>query len=179
MNHSLGPHHKMWTTASAPARESTSFQKRFGRRQEQGYTLVALLALMAVLAIRTRRRTFHQTRRNVSVRSKRSFEERKWLRRSVCITLLWQPDLAPASTLYRLPLINFSKAYRSAQRKCKYFVPRRARCSFRVWRAVVGSTTFSANYRFHAFGHAVRRKRPAPLLMTNNSNRQNKIWRQS
>jgi type II secretory pathway pseudopilin PulG len=51
MNHSIGPHHKMWTTASEAVRASTNHRNRLGHRQEQGYTLVALMALMAVLAI--------------------------------------------------------------------------------------------------------------------------------
>ena len=51
MNHRVGPHHKMWTSDSrllrAPIRVGAGSQ----RPGERGYTLVALLALMTVLAL--------------------------------------------------------------------------------------------------------------------------------
>lgn len=51
MNHSVGPHHKMWTSTSRPSGEQTAHGSRSKPRREEGYTLVALLALMTVLAL--------------------------------------------------------------------------------------------------------------------------------
>lgn len=50
MNYSNGPHHKMWSVA----RKSNTCTLKFGTSTqcgEEGYTLVALLALMTVLAL--------------------------------------------------------------------------------------------------------------------------------
>jgi type II secretory pathway pseudopilin PulG len=51
MNHKVGPHHKMWTSVSMISRTPKSLQPRISRPAEAGYTLVALLALMTVLAL--------------------------------------------------------------------------------------------------------------------------------
>jgi type II secretory pathway pseudopilin PulG len=51
MNHSLGPHHNMWTKLHVSLRLPRSLKSGSDRRFERGYTLVALLALMTVLAI--------------------------------------------------------------------------------------------------------------------------------
>ena len=51
MNHRVGPHHKMWTRSSLPLRASVAPQGSSKHRREDGYTLVALLALMTVLAL--------------------------------------------------------------------------------------------------------------------------------
>lgn len=51
MNHSVGPHHKMWTKLNVSLRLPSSLSSGSDRRFERGYTLVALLALMTVLAI--------------------------------------------------------------------------------------------------------------------------------
>jgi type II secretory pathway pseudopilin PulG len=51
MNHRVGPHHKMWTRRSEPFGASAAAQRGLQRRGESGYTLVALLALMTVLAL--------------------------------------------------------------------------------------------------------------------------------
>lgn len=47
----VGPHHKMWTSVSNDLTVSPTRQGVSARRSEDGYTLVALLALMTVLAI--------------------------------------------------------------------------------------------------------------------------------
>jgi len=51
MSHRVGPHHKMWTRNSVSLRASIARQGSLKRRREEGYTLVALLALMTVLAL--------------------------------------------------------------------------------------------------------------------------------
>lgn len=51
MNHRVGPHHKMWTRAFAKLRVSVASPGGSEQRREGGYTLVALLALMTVLAL--------------------------------------------------------------------------------------------------------------------------------
>ena len=51
MNLRVGPHHKMWTRRLVTLRTSTAGQGAPDRRREEGYTLVALLALMTVLAL--------------------------------------------------------------------------------------------------------------------------------
>jgi len=51
MSHRVGPHHKMWTRNSVPLRVSDGRRGRSQQRREGGYTLVALLALMTVLAL--------------------------------------------------------------------------------------------------------------------------------
>lgn len=51
MNHRVGPYHKMWTRSSVPLRASAPRQVSLKQRREDGYTLVALLALMTVLAL--------------------------------------------------------------------------------------------------------------------------------
>lgn len=51
MNHRVGPHHKMWTRAFAKLRGSVVSPGGSEQRREGGYTLVALLALMTVLAL--------------------------------------------------------------------------------------------------------------------------------
>ncbi len=51
MNHSIGPHHKIWT--NGPRRVTAPIPPAgvHYRRSEAGYTLVALLAMMTVLAL--------------------------------------------------------------------------------------------------------------------------------
>ncbi len=51
MNHRVGPHHNMWTSASVRLSASTADQQGSLEPREAGYTLVALLALMTVLAL--------------------------------------------------------------------------------------------------------------------------------
>ena len=51
MNHRVGPHHNMWTRSSASLGASAARQGSSKRPREDGYTLVALLALMTVLAL--------------------------------------------------------------------------------------------------------------------------------
>jgi type II secretory pathway pseudopilin PulG len=51
MNHRVGPHHKMWTSASETVGASADGQRGSHHPREEGYTLVALLALMTVLAL--------------------------------------------------------------------------------------------------------------------------------
>jgi type II secretory pathway pseudopilin PulG len=51
MNHRGGPHHKMWTNALVALRTPIAAGRRLSRPAEEGYTLVALLALMTVLAL--------------------------------------------------------------------------------------------------------------------------------
>ena len=51
MNLRVGPYHKMWTRSSVPLRASAPRQVSLKQRREDGYTLVALLALMTVLAL--------------------------------------------------------------------------------------------------------------------------------
>ena len=51
MNHKAGPHHKMWTSVPVILRTTQVDQRRLSRPAEAGYTLVALLALMTVLAL--------------------------------------------------------------------------------------------------------------------------------
>jgi type II secretory pathway pseudopilin PulG len=51
MNLSVGPHHKIWTRGLATAGGRFVTSRPSKQRQEGGYTLVALLALMTVLAI--------------------------------------------------------------------------------------------------------------------------------
>jgi type II secretory pathway pseudopilin PulG len=46
-----GPYHKMWTTAASKFGGSVLVSCRSASRREEGYTLVALLALMTVLAL--------------------------------------------------------------------------------------------------------------------------------
>ena len=50
-NHKAGPHHNMWTTALALPRTRIGVRASLLRSAEGGYTLVALLALMTVLAL--------------------------------------------------------------------------------------------------------------------------------
>jgi len=51
MNPRVGPHHNMWTSRYATFSASAAGQRGLARRHEAGYTLVALLALMTVLAL--------------------------------------------------------------------------------------------------------------------------------
>jgi type II secretory pathway pseudopilin PulG len=51
MNPRVGPHHKMWTRSSVPLRAFATLEGSLKQRREDGYTLVALLALMTVLAL--------------------------------------------------------------------------------------------------------------------------------
>jgi len=51
MNHRVGPYHKIWTVAARVLKGSLTHVNRSRERREDGYTLVALLALMTVLAI--------------------------------------------------------------------------------------------------------------------------------
>lgn len=51
MNLSVGPHHKIWTRSLATPGARSVASRPSRRRYEGGYTLVALLALMTVLAI--------------------------------------------------------------------------------------------------------------------------------
>lgn len=51
MNHRVGPHHKMWTLRSKPLRAFAGSDRTSNRPREAGYTLVALLALMTILAL--------------------------------------------------------------------------------------------------------------------------------
>jgi len=51
MNHRVGPHHKMWAKALVILSVPIAEGRRFSRPAEAGYTLVALLALMTVLAL--------------------------------------------------------------------------------------------------------------------------------
>ena len=51
MNLRVGPHHKMWTRRLVTLRTLAAGQGSPDRRREEGYTLVALLALMTILAL--------------------------------------------------------------------------------------------------------------------------------
>ena len=51
MNHRVGPHHNMWTNPLLISRKVIASQRAVRRCCEAGYTLVALLALMTVLAL--------------------------------------------------------------------------------------------------------------------------------
>lgn len=51
MNPRGGPYHNIWPRASRPANAYPASSRSADRRREQGYTLVALLALMTVLAL--------------------------------------------------------------------------------------------------------------------------------
>ena len=51
MSPRVGPHHNMWTRRPLPLRASVAGVRSSRQRREQGYTLVALLALMTVLAL--------------------------------------------------------------------------------------------------------------------------------
>ncbi len=51
MNHRVGPHHKMWTRRSEELGRAAAGSGGSEQRREEGYTLVALLALMTVLAL--------------------------------------------------------------------------------------------------------------------------------
>jgi type II secretory pathway pseudopilin PulG len=51
MNHRVGPYHKMWISAPAAFQAVDTRLAAKERDREQGYTLVALLALMTVLAL--------------------------------------------------------------------------------------------------------------------------------
>jgi type II secretory pathway pseudopilin PulG len=51
MNHRVGPYHKMWTSTPAALEAVGTPLSSRERDREQGYTLVALLALMTVLAL--------------------------------------------------------------------------------------------------------------------------------
>jgi type II secretory pathway pseudopilin PulG len=51
MNPSVGPHHKIWTAGSSGVRTPVSYLGSQRRRSQAGYTLVALLAIMTVLAL--------------------------------------------------------------------------------------------------------------------------------
>ena len=51
MNPRVGPHHKMWTKPLPDSSKAIARQRRLKCRSEGGYTLVALLALMTVLAL--------------------------------------------------------------------------------------------------------------------------------
>lgn len=51
MSHSNGPHHKMWTLRSEPLRAFIGRGRTPDQHKEEGYTLVALLALMTILAL--------------------------------------------------------------------------------------------------------------------------------
>ena len=51
MNHRVGPHHNMWTNPWLSPGEAIASQQVVRRCGEAGYTLVALLALMTVLAL--------------------------------------------------------------------------------------------------------------------------------
>ncbi len=51
MNRRSGPYHKMWTRSSVRLKSTAAAQGAFEQRREDGYTLVALLALMTVLAL--------------------------------------------------------------------------------------------------------------------------------
>src|SRR6185312_245593 len=50
-NHKVGPHHNMWTKAFAILRTRIGVRRSLIPSAEGGYTLVALLALMTVLAL--------------------------------------------------------------------------------------------------------------------------------
>lgn len=51
MNLSQGPHHNIWTSETSVFEAELVGTRRLDRRREAGYTLVALLALMTILAI--------------------------------------------------------------------------------------------------------------------------------
>jgi len=51
MNHRVGPYHNIWTAPDLGARRHSSTVKPSVRSSEEGYTLVALLALMTVIAL--------------------------------------------------------------------------------------------------------------------------------
>ena len=51
MNHKAGPYHKIWAKLAKLSRPTITCQTSPERRTESGYTLVALLALMTVLAL--------------------------------------------------------------------------------------------------------------------------------
>ena len=51
MNRRVGPHHNIWTSGSVQCAALPGTPARLMRRREGGYTLVALLALMTVLAL--------------------------------------------------------------------------------------------------------------------------------
>ena len=51
MNHSVGPDHNMWTNSTSALSSRNPGEKTLSRHAERGYTLVALLALMTILAL--------------------------------------------------------------------------------------------------------------------------------
>lgn len=51
MNHRSGPHHKIWASASGLVKASQGSTATASSHREAGYSLVALLALMTVLAL--------------------------------------------------------------------------------------------------------------------------------
>src|SRR6266478_9926480 len=51
INHSVGPYHNIWTERSSTPGVRSSVRQSLCRHNESGYTLVALLALMTVLAL--------------------------------------------------------------------------------------------------------------------------------
>jgi type II secretory pathway pseudopilin PulG len=51
MNHRVGPHHKMWTRRARTLKAAAASLGASEQGREGGYTLVALLALMTVLAL--------------------------------------------------------------------------------------------------------------------------------
>ena len=51
MNHSVGPHHNIWTEQCASLKGASTRSKAATSAREDGYTLVALLALMTVIAL--------------------------------------------------------------------------------------------------------------------------------
>ncbi len=51
INHSVGPYHNIWTERSSAPGVRSSVRPSLRRHKEAGYTLVALLALMTILAL--------------------------------------------------------------------------------------------------------------------------------
>ena len=51
MNRRIGPHHNIWTSGAVRCDDLSATSARFIRQREGGYTLVALLALMTVVAL--------------------------------------------------------------------------------------------------------------------------------
>ena len=97
--------HKICGSSTADSASPSVSVSVSRRRSEGGYTLVALLAMMTVLAL---------------------FVASKWLMRSV-ITIVIAPELVAVSALkrYQHRWTNCYREYRfpAAQRRGRYFVP--------------------------------------------------------
>ena len=125
MNHRVGPHHNMWTSAACAVETPQLAGKRSNRRSEGGYTLVALLALMTVLAIfalaaapSIRQQAQREREIEAIFRGEQVADAIRTL-----LFLSSNPKTLLVIQRFQPPSINFLKAYRSARRKFRYFAP--------------------------------------------------------